>query len=516
MLIQCQTCNSKYRLNLERIPNRKTFIKCKKCNAPIYIDPQEESLESPGIIHPQGPPGGAAAGQAGEATVVVECDNCDARYRVPVLHLRKPGLKLKCTRCGHTFPVPEGTIIPAEPAMEMPTAGEPGGAPEFFPAAGPEGEPLGAQAREMPVPDDTRIDALFDDLKVDDAAAQEGAASLEATAAESEQAYLEAVSFSEGGAPAQPPKGGGISDEQKYRFFLKPGEGAVQMTEESGAQTETGPAGAVGETDAELPPLPMDGQEPAPISADEPWAADGEIPPFESEFPEETGMTETTDTMELDPSLPALPAEDEDRFREAHGDNQAVPGQDAKRTRMENRKFFAMAAAVAAVLLVSAGWGLWIWTLPPASAAYTVREGSPQELAVTATRQGYFINNKPSGERLYVMTGQVVNRFTGKDRIGWVRVKGVVHTNSAKVTYEGHAYLGNLLNDDQLASWELNAIQAFYGYTNGRNDINLDIPEGKDVPYQIVLKGVNPPVTRTEALVVSFMRQGRPVYLEHF
>ena len=63
MLIQCQACNSKYRLNLERIPNRKTFIKCKKCNAPIYIDPQDDPGQEVAFAQPLNATAESAAGE---------------------------------------------------------------------------------------------------------------------------------------------------------------------------------------------------------------------------------------------------------------------------------------------------------------------------------------------------------------------------------------------------------------------------------------------------------------------
>ena len=50
MLIQCHSCNTKYRLNLERIPKRKTFVRCKNCGTPIYIDPTEEEETVSGVI----------------------------------------------------------------------------------------------------------------------------------------------------------------------------------------------------------------------------------------------------------------------------------------------------------------------------------------------------------------------------------------------------------------------------------------------------------------------------------
>ncbi len=562
MLIQCQTCDSKYRLNLERIPERKTFIKCKKCNAPIYIDPREEQAAVPAAGPAAGQAGEAAAeapnsgaeplpaegGEASADSVVVACGNCEARYRVPTQALRKAGLKLKCTRCGHTFPVPEGLAAPPEPAPETPDAGEAVAAPEFFPAAGqddfppseaeevldaPQGpeipatpEGLDGGEQPMPLPDDSRVDSMFDDLQVGEVAQAEtelAAGELPGgVAAETEQAYLEAVTFGEAGREFNTPASGSIPDQQKYRFFMKPNAEGAPPAEappdeapEGHVISEAGEMAASGveihpESEQEPPPISA---EPSPGEVAAPEAAEAgplEAPPFESEFPEETGMTEPT---EIDPNLPTLTIEEPGQ---SHGANPAVPGQEPPPSRAENRNFLISSVLVFLVVALSVGWGFWIWSLPGEAEPFAVQVGTPQDFSVTSTKEGYFVTNKPSGKKLYVLTGKVRNGFSTGDRIGWVRLRGITYTNSGKATREGHTYVGNMLTDEQLATWELNAIQAYYGYSNGRDDINFEIPQGKAVPYQIVMPGVRIPVARAGTKVVSFMRKGRPVYLEHF
>ena len=45
--------------------------------------------------------------------VVVECPECETRYRIDVARLGSSGSLLKCTRCGHMFPPPSATATPA-------------------------------------------------------------------------------------------------------------------------------------------------------------------------------------------------------------------------------------------------------------------------------------------------------------------------------------------------------------------------------------------------------------------
>ncbi len=79
MLIQCQSCNSKYRLNLERIPSRRSFIKCKKCNGPIYIDPREDGTQEddagPDLQNPADSQRGGAPEDATDGLAPVACTN---------------------------------------------------------------------------------------------------------------------------------------------------------------------------------------------------------------------------------------------------------------------------------------------------------------------------------------------------------------------------------------------------------------------------------------------------------
>ena len=179
MLIQCHSCTSKFRLNLDRFPRRKTFVRCRNCGAPIYIDATEDiDGSAAGAAALSG--GGAAEQDAEDAglqfheemaeriagemmgglmdaipdeedpTSVVDCPTCDARYHVPPETLARSSLKLKCSRCGEVF------------AAYAPGAA----APEFYPrAVSAEGEDL--EGPPMPVPDEGRLDSMFDDLRSD-------------------------------------------------------------------------------------------------------------------------------------------------------------------------------------------------------------------------------------------------------------------------------------------------------------------------------------------------------------
>jgi predicted Zn finger-like uncharacterized protein len=271
MVIQCPSCTTKYRLNLESLPNRKTFVKCRNCGTPIYIDPPADAAPDAGPARPETPPSPPASPPARDPAEVA-CTQCGTRYRLPAEALARPRVKLKCTHCGNVFAPPS----PSESAGKFREPAEPASRPrEFFPGAAgePEREETSGE-RPMPVPDEQQLEGMFDDLRertTPFAAPPAGAGSpadlpkpapappppspapkqeaateafLEsdldtlgdraaqdtrprrpvASAFNPEQAYLEAVSLDDDTITEAPrPVRGTVPDSQKYQFFLKPG-----------------------------------------------------------------------------------------------------------------------------------------------------------------------------------------------------------------------------------------------------------------------------------------------------
>jgi predicted Zn finger-like uncharacterized protein len=513
MLIQCQSCNAKYRLNLERIPNKKSFIKCKKCNAPIYIDPQEDAPGDEGVITGESRQTAEAASTAGGGGVaMVTCPNCGARYNVPAEQLSRQGLKLKCTNCDSMFPVPEEMGAVEVPPAPLDETGPSAAAPDFFPSVSDSGEQAASdQEPQMPLPDDARASTMFDDLQVNLASGtsqpEQDPSSLDPPStpppgsgvSDPERDYLEAVSFSDDGTPPTLPGKGNVSDDKKYRFFMKPGvEGDDDMAD--GNEPE----------DEGLPPLDDSDQA---LAGEVETSAQGEapiVPPQTDDgAPDSAASESASETVGDSPNLPVVREEPASEHP-----NSPIPDQEIPATK-ENFRYRMLWVAVLVVVVVSAGWAGWLWTLPGASKGYGLRASTPAEFTITNTERGYFVTNKSSGERLYVLTGEVLNSFEGSEQVGWIKLKGSV-IGSGSTPQAGYSYIGNLLNKNQLATWALPAIRAYYGYLNGRDDQNYHIPQGKSVRYQIVLAGVRQPIKQITTELVSYQRRGVPVFVEQF
>jgi len=183
--------------------------------------------------------------------------------------------------------------------------------------------------------------------------------------------------------------------------------------------------------------------------------------------------------------------------------------------RQRERKYFlAILVAGFAVLVASAGWGYWLSNQRSDNTGYMLLPGQIDDLSAKTTRQGYFINNKPSGERLYILSGQVSNAFQAPEVVSWVRLEGLAYGQDGKVIGKGHSYAGNVMTDQQLSSVDLNAITTFHGYANGQDDNNFRVKGGQPIPFQLILRGIQDPVVRNEIRVSSFQRRNRQVYLK--
>jgi predicted Zn finger-like uncharacterized protein len=520
MLIQCHSCNTKYRLNLEQIPRRKTFVRCKNCGTPIYIDPTEDEPPAAGVIPP--PPGlhppqrnvaaqAAQAAQGGpldggeerDGQVQVVCPSCGARYRIAATSVRRAGVKLKCTQCGHLFAPP--AHLQAPPLELGATAAPPAAPPAAAMAAGLHDGLHGAESvaparpREMPLPDEQQMDRMFDDLRPGPAQGPAGAepppgpavaaeaelGTLEDEAftdeppvPDAERAYEDSVAFEQDGDSAA--AAGSVPDAQRYRFFLNPRSYQGSETGMADHPDDMAPPGASGSGEGaaggldDLPPLES-GARPAPV-----------------------------------PSTAARSREEMSRQREV------VPGQKARL--FTEKRVLAMVAAAAVVILVATGaWGYWLAATAGENRPFSVRVGQPHQLALEDELSGHYVTNGPSGKRLFVVNGQIESRFGPETKVRWIRLKGLAYadTGQSKLLGTAFAYAGNVLDDSQLGQWELPAVKAYYGFTNGRKELNVSIPAGAKVPYQLVFSDVDGSVARTVAQVVSYHRDGRAVFIDN-
>jgi hypothetical protein len=358
----------------------------------------------------------------------------------------------------------------------------------------------------MPVPDEAQMDTLFDDLRPQpsslnlDRSAFEpsGGPSIppevelgelpgetfseELPAPDADQAYLDAVAFQGDDEPELSEGRAGVPEAQKSRFFLNPKafiNAGKSMAEDS---KDRQPAEAAESQELERP------------------SQEGGLPPLSEEVPE----------------LPPMPVPSEEAPRSRiYETREKVPGQDPTKV-AEARVLYLMAAASVAILVGTGVWGYFLATAGGQKAPYAVQMGQTHQLALQDDLDGHYVSNVPSGQRLFVVNGEVENLFPGVSRVRWIRVKGTVFADRGQTQPLGvaFAYVGNLLKDSELTHWELPAIKAYHGFINGRQDLNFEIAPSAKVPYQLVFAAVGERVERTVAEIVSYHLDGQAIFID--
>jgi len=90
--------------------------------------------------------------------MIVKCENCQTRFKIPDEKVTEKGVKVRCTKCAHTFRVKRGAdgsalIIPAAPSAAPPLPAQAVGEnpfAQFVPPAG--GDMFSKETRVAPAP----------------------------------------------------------------------------------------------------------------------------------------------------------------------------------------------------------------------------------------------------------------------------------------------------------------------------------------------------------------------------
>jgi predicted Zn finger-like uncharacterized protein len=88
--------------------------------------------------------------------MIVKCENCQTRFKIPDDKVTEKGVKVRCTKCSHTFRVRRGAdgsalIVPAAPSAAPPVSGVPENPFAQF-APPPGGEMFSQSTRVAPIP----------------------------------------------------------------------------------------------------------------------------------------------------------------------------------------------------------------------------------------------------------------------------------------------------------------------------------------------------------------------------
>jgi predicted Zn finger-like uncharacterized protein len=149
-------------------------------------------------------------------------------------------------------------------------------------------------------------------------------------------------------------------------------------------------------------------------------------------------------------------------------------------SRRRQSPLFGVLIAVASVVVVGVLGFFGYTTFLEDKGKVVAEAGRITVRAVNAS----FVNNPAAGD-LLVITGEAVNSFT-KPRAA-IQVKGMVYGANGQVLVSKNAYCGNPLTPAQLSTLSLDKIEAAMANQFGDSLANMEVAPGKAIPFVIVI-----------------------------
>lgn len=156
----------------------------------------------------------------------------------------------------------------------------------------------------------------------------------------------------------------------------------------------------------------------------------------------------------------------------------------------------AVTAIAALIVLAIAGVGFYVFREGPAAfdklglgflAKWAGLEVAEEGGIVIRNPAGAFMVNKEAGE-IFVISGEAVNNFR-KPRAS-IQVKGIVLGAKGAPLMQKVVYCGNALSKEQLTTLPMAKIEAAMGNQFGDSLSNLGVQPGKGIPFVVVFSGV--------------------------
>ena len=475
MIIQCQHCNANFKIDKDKIPSKKSSVRCPKCSNLISVG------------------GGVAESPVSPKLVVTACENCGAKYRIPLSKFKKDTIKVKCGKCGFYFKVDKGGVSQVEKPVENIATPEPVEIEKNNKASISPDVPkrINIVKENTSVIEDKNVndiqvskeevDDIFSDFTQDydenegvaefgeeddfsslglddDIRLEEHSISVEE---DSNKAYLDSIQLSTDGSDGlelDDISEGSIPEEQKSRFFLNSGEDD----------------------------LPRDTQEESswPEIQDETVEEEGKVDGFQKDILESSidlggGMEGSSDTFENDI---------------------------AKTSRL------IPALVLFVTLLVALGAFGWYFlqqrSFSPEEVGTLSEEYSSQsKLQILEPLKGKYVRNKVLNKQIFVLQGKVKNFYDGTDKISHVEVEGLLYDDKNKVLSESKTLAGNNLTISQLESLSDQEIKSLIASRSDSSAVKLDLGFNQVVPFQIVFFNVPKKVDKLEARILRFSKR---------
>ncbi|UCD86166.1 MAG: zinc-ribbon domain-containing protein [Deltaproteobacteria bacterium] len=396
--------------------------------------------------------------------MVVICEKCQTRFRLADDKISAKGVKVRCSKCQHTFVVKKASA-------------EPGGT--STPPSGGESvtsTPPGPELPETPSMDDQALDTAI-------SAALSGI--MEGKGQDKTPVPEE---FTTGESPSSgppPPGEGGFSFSQDQFDF----------SEETGSSAE----GVGTETDTEEPSL---GE-----------GFDFKEGKAEESEPEFKGI-EFDSTDEPPPEVDMPPAREEPAFPPAPVDEvppkkkaPAPPKFIAPPKKVKRRGEGSPASRIILILLFSGALlygGFFTWQHRGellgigGSGPSGVGEVSGGNIEISITRK-YFIPRTIRGQSLFVIEGKATNNYSSSR--SFIRVKGFVYNYKGEQMMTEEVYAGNVIPEKDLRNLSHNQIKDILNNKFGELGSNMDVRPDSSVDFVIVFVDLPGEVAECEVKV---------------
>ncbi len=167
-------------------------------------------------------------------------------------------------------------------------------------------------------------------------------------------------------------------------------------------------------------------------------------------------------------------------------------------TRKKGSSFFSIVVTSIAVLIVLAiaCFGFYVFKEGPAAfdrlklssfAKWVGLESGEGGSITIKNPQGAFLVNREAGE-IFVVSGEAVNNY--KNPRASIQVKAAVLGPKGEKILQKTAYCGNLLSKEQLTTLPMSKIEEAMGSPFGDSLANLGVQPGKEIPFVVVFSGV--------------------------
>ncbi|MCG8333458.1 MAG: zinc-ribbon domain-containing protein [Proteobacteria bacterium] len=191
MFIQCQSCQTTFKIDEDKIPQKDSAVRCTTCSELIPLSPEEQ-----GELLKKSP------------KKFIVCDSCGTQYSVPLSSITQETTKAKCGKCGNLFSISESDDN--DLSDESPSA------KAYEEDLGT--DDIGLDNIDIPEGSEIEVDDLFGDVS-----AKENKGKNKGKNADEE--YLESIKLTNGEEDEVLDDDLGINEiskDHKYKIFLKP------------------------------------------------------------------------------------------------------------------------------------------------------------------------------------------------------------------------------------------------------------------------------------------------------